>query len=71
MMISEELFDLREALLQEAFQEAGACEELVERWNKIDRAFKKVLIKKSKNECEQRYADEPILDYPDPRKKVA
>ncbi len=69
MLINEELFQLREQLLNEAFAEAGACEALVKKWNKIDRAFKAKVVKKSKDECVQRYADEGIVEFPDPDSK--
>ena len=73
MMISEELFELREELLQEAFHEAGASPALMDKWNHIDAAFKKPIVKNSRADCKQRYTTEPILDFENPssKKKVA
>ncbi len=39
MYISEELLKLRQALLREALEEEGVCEELITRWLRIDHAF--------------------------------
>lgn len=66
MYITEELFSLREKMLIEAFEEAGACEELKLRWLKIDNAFKNVIVKKSLSECEKTFTGDEILDYPNP-----
>lgn len=70
--ITEELFLLREKLLDEAFVEAGAPSELVTRWKKIDNAFKKGILK-SKEECVRRFATDSILSFenPDKSKKSA
>ncbi len=66
VMITEELFNLREQLLDEAFKEVGAPPALVERWKKIDNAFKNQILKKDISECKGRFASEPILDFPNP-----
>lgn len=47
MYITEELFYLRQALLEESLKEAGLDEELRERWLKIDSAFMKKIVKGS------------------------
>jgi truncated hemoglobin YjbI len=47
MYITEELFQLRRALLDESLQEAGLSEELRERWLRIDGAFMKKIVKGS------------------------
>lgn len=69
--ITEELFLLREQLLQEAFEEAGATEELRMKWNKIDNAFKKSILKNSVDDCKKRFNTDTILDFPNPDKKAA
>ena len=71
MMISQELFDLRQELLKESLTEAGACQELVDKWLKIDEAFRSGIIKKNINECEKRFNTDEILDFPNPKKNVA
>jgi truncated hemoglobin YjbI len=63
MMISEELFELRQKYLVEALNEVGASEELKERWLMIDEAFKNVIVKKSSNDCVRRFATDDILDF--------
>jgi hemoglobin len=47
MYITRELFDIREALLDEALKEAGVEEALRIRWLRIDGAFKKHIVKES------------------------
>lgn len=47
MYITQELFDLRHALLEESLEEAGVPEELRERWLRIDNAFNKQIVKDS------------------------
>ena len=39
MYITQELFEIRRALLDESIREAGVADELRERWLKIDSAF--------------------------------
>lgn len=43
MYITEELFEVRQQLLRESLEEAGITEDLIERWLKIDSAFKKAV----------------------------
>lgn len=71
MFISEELFDLRQRLLNEALDEAQACEELKAKWNKIDEAFRSKLVKKSISECEKRFRSDEILFFKNPEEKKA
>ena len=47
MYITKELFDLRTELLRESLEEAGVPKDLIERWIKIDNAFKKQIVKDS------------------------
>ena len=47
MYITEELFDLRTELLRDSLKEAGVPLDLIERWIKIDNAFKKQIVKDS------------------------
>ena len=47
MYITEELFELRQALLRESLQEINMPEPLIRRWLKIDAAFKKMIVKDS------------------------
>ena len=47
MYITQELFEIRRALLDESIREAGVADELRERWLKIDSAFMKNIVKDS------------------------
>lgn len=47
MYITEELFEVRRALLADALCEAGVSDELAERWLRIDSAFMKSIVKGS------------------------
>lgn len=47
MYITEELFRVREALLDQSLREFGLREDLIERWLRIDRAFYKQVVKDS------------------------
>ena len=71
MYIDEELFDLRQKYLTEAFAEAGACQELIDKWLKIDNAFKPKIIKKSMSDCEKRFFTDEIVFFKNPKKKAA
>jgi hemoglobin len=71
MNISPELFNYRHEMLKASLAEAGVRPELAERWLKIDAAFRNGIVKRSRAECQKRYHDEEILDFPDPRKKAA
>lgn len=47
MYITQELFDVRHALLEESLREAGVPEDLRIRWLRIDSAFMKLIVKDS------------------------
>jgi len=67
--IDEEMWQLREKYLKEAFVEADFPEELRSKWIKIDEAFKEAIIKKSPADCKGRYAKEEIIYHPNPAQK--
>ncbi|MBT3343066.1 MAG: group 1 truncated hemoglobin [Gemmatimonadetes bacterium] len=66
MNISDELFDVRAALLRESILECGVTDELADRWLRIDNAFRRALVKTSSNPVEKRYNTDTILDFPKP-----
>lgn len=66
MLIKDDIFDLREQLLAEALDECGACQDLKDRWQKIDEAFRAKLVKKSFDDCEKRFKTDEFLYYPNP-----
>ena len=73
LMISEELFELREQYLFESFDECNASAALRERWLKIDRAFRHAVVKRSPEDCKKRFPTDEIIDFThlSPKKKAA
>jgi truncated hemoglobin YjbI len=63
MMISEELFELRSAMLSDSIKEAGINDELRKEWLAADGALKKALVKSSEEECSRSYPNQPILNF--------
>jgi hemoglobin len=49
MYVTQELFDLRQSILDESIREAGLPDELRERWLRIDSAFMKMIVKDSRD----------------------
>ncbi len=66
IFVSEELFDLRQKLLNEAFVEARTHPKMVEKWLAIDESFKKIIVKKSPEDCQGRFKTDPVLNFPKP-----
>ena len=66
IFVSDELFEVRQQLLKEAFEEANAHPELAEKWMAMDYSFKKIIVKTSPEECKGRFATDPILNFPKP-----
>jgi hemoglobin len=69
MFITQELYQLRSDLLLESLKEVNACDELIERLQKIDQSFLDGLVKKSPSECEKRYNTDEFLIIPNPDTK--
>ncbi len=69
IMINEDIFQVRKGLLEEAFVEANAKQELVDKWLALDESFKRVLFKDSTAECRRRFKTDLILDFPNPNKR--
>ncbi|MCJ8318683.1 MAG: group 1 truncated hemoglobin [Colwellia sp.] len=67
VFVSEELFALRQELLKDAFIEAKAHPKLVEKWLMLDQSFKRIIVKKSPNDCQGRFKTDPVLNFPKPR----
>ena len=66
IFVTDEVYQAREELLMQAFKECNASQTLIDRWLKIDNAFYGKVVKKSVDECEERYSSEGILDFPKP-----
>lgn len=71
IFIDEEMWQLREKYLKEAFQETGLPSELQDRWIRIDEAFKQAILKKDVAACKGRYTTDQIIHIPKPAGKKA
>ncbi len=71
IFIQEEMWELREHYLIEAFKEANVPQWIQEKWINIDNAFKKAILKNSLSDCSGRYGTDRIIDIPNPNKKRA
>ncbi|NQZ90651.1 MAG: group 1 truncated hemoglobin [Colwellia sp.] len=68
VLINEDIFKVRKQLLEEAFVEAFAKQELIDKWLALDNSFKRVLFKDSSAQCRRRFKSDSILDFPNPQK---
>lgn len=64
IFVDEEMWQLREQFLKEAFIETNFPEDLRAKWIRIDEAFKKSILKNSIDDCKKRYATDEIIYYP-------
>ena len=71
MVITDEMWDLREKYLSEAFEEVNCPQEIRDRWHKIDESFKFAIIQPDPAKAKKRYNGDEIIDVPNPFKKVA
>ncbi|MCB0407036.1 MAG: hypothetical protein KDD34_02465 [Bdellovibrionales bacterium] len=73
--VDENIWKYREDLLIQSFKNVGAPQELMEKWLKIDEAFKHAIINKGGVEtCKGRYLTDEIIYEPMPeylKKKAA
>lgn len=67
IVITDELFETRNAILSDSIKEVGIADNLREEWLSADRALKASLVKKSAAECTTMYKGQPIYDIPKPR----
>ncbi len=66
ILITQDVYDAREAHLKAAFKECNTSALMVEQWLKVDATFHGRVVKKSKDECVMRYSTEGIRDFPKP-----
>ena len=66
MFIPDELFDERQKLLAQAFEETNADEELVNKWLSLDESFRRLIVNQSVDECVPRFKTDPVLNFPKP-----
>ena len=65
MVITEELFELRQQLLSDSIRECNVSDDLREEWLGTDNALRRALVKKSREECKA-YSEDEILDFKNP-----
>lgn len=63
MMITEELFEVRHQLLRESLTESKINEPEFSEWLAVDAAFKRILIKKSVDDCKKRFNTDDIVNH--------
>jgi len=68
IMINDDIFQVRKELLEEAFFEANADPELMNKWLALDESFKRVIFKDSSAQCKRRFKTDNIVDFPNPKK---
>lgn len=68
--VTPEVFDLREKILIETLREENAPPELIDRWIKIENAFKRQIIKSSVDECKKRWTTDEILAFDNPESPI-
>lgn len=71
--VDEEMWNVRESLLKQAFEQTNCPEMISNRWLKIDEAFKSSIIMNSPSQCRPRYATDEfiIISNPDKLKKAS
>lgn len=67
MNIDEEMFVIRETLLNEALEETGSSEALKEAWLGLDEKFKKTVVKNSYGDCKGRFPGDGIISFNKPK----
>lgn len=71
MYITEEMFMLRQGILEESLVEAGVIPEHRAKWLKIDGAFRSGIVKASVEDCQKRFFTDELLIIENPDKKRA
>lgn len=66
IFVDEEMWDHREKVLEMSLREARLPEDFIQKWLRIDNAFKHVIVRKSPSECEKRYATDEVIVEPNP-----
>jgi len=66
MFIPNELFEIRQQLLMEAFTETNANAQLVDKWLALDESFRRHIVNSTAKECTPRFKTDPILDFQKP-----
>lgn len=61
MYITENIFLLRQGLLIKSLEEVNAPQELIERWIRVEQAFKRNIVKNSVADCKKRYNTDELM----------
>ena len=69
MYITDEMFNLRQKLLEESLIEAGVSVEHRAKWLKIDGSFRSGIVKNKIEDCQKRFFTDEILIIENPEKK--
>ncbi len=69
MVITEELFEVRQQLLSKSITQAGINDDLRYEWLAADAALKKSIVKRSAADCKVAYRNQEIIDIKNPEKK--
>jgi hemoglobin len=69
ILITDEMFDLRSAILGQSLAETGAAPELAQQWLAKDEAFRRRLTKTSAAECKKRFGTDELVIHPKPPKR--
>lgn len=67
--VDEEMWQLREKYLKQAFAYHHTDQGLQEKWLAIDEAFKKAILKNAPADCEKRYFTDELVIVPSPYHK--
>jgi len=60
MYITEEIYKLRQDILIQSLNEVRAQPELIERWLRVENAFKGSVVKQALTDCKKRYNSDTI-----------
>ncbi len=66
MFITEELFQVRQQLLRDSFNELRFDRQLGEKWLAVDESFKPQLVRQDMSQCKPRFEAEGVVAYPKP-----
>ena len=63
MYITDAIFQLRQDILIQSLKEVRAQPELIERWLRVENAFKGSVVKQTPADCKKRFYNEEILRF--------
>lgn len=69
--IDEEMWQRREDILLLAMKKVSCPEDLIQKWLKVDNAFKRHIVMKDPSECQKRFFSDEIVIVPNPRSRAA